>query len=341
MSDVLIRRSATTRRPRLGVLGAGWIGLHRMKAVIASGIADVVAIAEPLSEAMARAAEIASGAEAVASLDDLIDAGLDGILIATPTAMHAEQAIRALDRGVAVFCQKPVGRTAAEVSAVVAAARASDRLLAVDLSYRFTAGMQRIRELVQSGALGRVFAIDLVFHNAYGPDKPWFYDIARSGGGCITDLGVHLVDLALWALDFPPVADVSASLMAEGEALAPRAQRVEDYGAAILRLANGTVVQLACSWRLSAGRDAVIGAAFYGTQGGARLHNIDGSFYDFMAEHYRGTSRETLATPPDAWFGRAAVHWVHRLATHPGFDPEAERLTEVAHVLDRIYGRAP
>src|SRR3954453_5406521 len=159
--------------------------------------------------------------------------------------MHAEQAIRALDRGVAVFCQKPLGRTAAEVSAVVAAARVSDRLLAVDLSYRFTAGMQRIRELVRSGALGRIFAVDLVFHNAYGPDKPWFYDIARSGGGCVTDLGVHLVDLALWTLDSPRVADVSASLMASGQALAPQADRVEDYGLATLRLTDGAVVQLA------------------------------------------------------------------------------------------------
>jgi predicted dehydrogenase len=48
-----------------------------------------------------------------------------------------------------------------------------------------------------------VFAVDLVFHNAYGPDKPWFYDPELSGGGCVMDLGVHLVDLALWSLDFP------------------------------------------------------------------------------------------------------------------------------------------
>src|SRR4051812_12289102 len=223
MSDVLVRQPTTSRRPRLGVLGAGWIGLHRMKAVIESDTADIVAIAEPSAEAMAEATQIADHAETVATIDELLDADLDGILIAAPTAMHAEQAIPALERGVAVFCQKPLGRTAAEVSAVVAAARASNRLLAGDFFYRWTVGMQRIRDLVRCGTLGRIFAVDLVFHNAYGPDKPWFYDIARSGGGCVTDLGVHLVDLALWTLDSPRVADVSASLMASGQALAPQA----------------------------------------------------------------------------------------------------------------------
>ena len=63
-------------------------------------------------------------------------------------------------------------------------------------------------------ALGRTYAVDLVFHNAYGPDKAWFYDPALSGGGCVMDLGVHLVDLALWALDFPAVTKVSSTFVA-------------------------------------------------------------------------------------------------------------------------------
>jgi len=341
MTDVLIRPPAIVRRPRLAVLGTGWIGTHRMQAVINSDAADIVAIADPSQDAMAAALTLATKAEPVTTLDELLELEPDGILIATPTAMHADQAIRALERGVAVFCQKPLGRTAAEVEAVVAAARAADCLLAVDLSYRFTEGIQRISELIRRGELGRIFAVDLVFHNAYGPDKPWFYDIARSGGGCVMDLGVHLVDLALWALDFPIVTGVSASLMASGEPVAPPADRVEDYGVATLRLEGGAIVQLASSWRLSAGRDAVISAAFYGTNGGARFRNVNGSFYDFRAERFRGTARETLAMPPDGWFGRAAVEWARRLADGALFDPAAERLVDVARVLDRIYGRSP
>jgi hypothetical protein len=65
----------------------------------------------------------------------------------------------------------------------------------------------------------------------------------------------------------------------------------------------------------------------------------DGSFYDFTAELFHGTSRETLATPPDEWGGRAGVDWARRLAAGERFDAASERLVEVAAVLDRIYGR--
>ncbi len=326
-------------RPRLGFLGVGWIGRHRMEAILATGAADAAVIAEPSRDMAAEASRLAPEARLVDDLDALLGAGVDGVVIATPSALHAEQSIRALERGAAVFCQKPLGRSAAEAQAVVAAARTADRLLGVDLSYRFTEGMRRIRELIQGGDLGQVYAADLVFHNAYGPDKPWFYDPALSGGGCVMDLGVHLVDLALWALEFPEVTEVASQLLTGGEPLAGRTDRVEDYATATLELASGAVVRLACSWRLQAGCDARIAADFYGTKGGAALRNVGGSFYDFTAERYRATSCETLAAPPDGWGGRAAADWARRLAGGERFDPAAERLVEVSRVLDRIYGR--
>ena len=333
-----VPRRVSTDRPRLGFLGVGWIGHHRMKAMVETGLIEVAAIADPSREMVERAAAIAPAAKQVATLDGLLHEGVDGIVIATPTALHPEQAIRALEHGAAVFCQKPLGRTAAEVQAVVDAGRAADRLLAVDFSYRFTEGMRRIRDLIRDGKLGRVYAMDLAFHNAYGPDKPWFYDPALSGGGCVMDLGVHLIDLALWVLDFPDVSEVSADLFAGGEQLTA-ADRTENYGIATLKLETGAVARIACSWHLHVGRDAVITAAFYGTEGGAELQNVNGSFYDFAAEHHRGTARETLACPPDGWFGRAAVDWATRLAAGERFDPAAARLIDTARVLDRIYGR--
>ncbi|MFC0410744.1 Gfo/Idh/MocA family protein [Roseomonas elaeocarpi] len=329
----------TGRRPRLGFLGTGWIGRHRMAAILEGGQVEAVAISDPSAEMLDQAAALAPGAARVDSLDAMLALELDGVVIATPSALHAEQSIQALERGAAVFCQKPLGRTAGEAEAVVAAARRADRLLDVDLSYRATAGMRRIREVIAGGELGHVFAVDLVFHNAYGPDKAWFYDPQLSGGGCVMDLGVHLVDLALWVLDFPEVTAVSGRLFSGGAVLRPEDGKVEDYALATIELAGGTAVQLACSWKLPAGCDAVIGASFYGTGGGAALRNRDGSFYDFVAERYRGTSREVLAEPPDSWGGRAAANWAGRLAAGAGFDPAAERLVEVARVLDRIYGR--
>ncbi|MFD1107364.1 Gfo/Idh/MocA family protein [Sphingobium olei] len=327
-------------RPRIGFLGVGWIGRNRMEAMLASGRIEVAAIADAVPGNSEEAARLAPDAVLCDSLDALLDQHLDGLVIATPSALHADQSIRALERGVPVFCQKPLGRNLAEVKAVIAAARSVDRLLGVDLSYRGTAGMRAIRERVRAGELGHIHAIDLVFHNAYGPDKPWFYDPALSGGGCMMDLAVHLIDLALWTLDFPAVESISADLFAKGRPLSDRATQVEDLGFATLRLAGGTMVRVAASWHLHAGQDAVIAADFHGDRAGAGFRNVGGSFYDFESSLFHGTAREQLAAPGDAWGGQMAAQWAERLTASPGFDPACERLADVAAVLDGIYRAA-
>ena len=317
--------------PRLGFLGAGWIGRNRMEAVVAAGAATAVVVADADVET-AKAAAAAVGA-VPASPGGLFDHDLDGVVIATPSALHAEQAVAALDRGLAVFCQKPLGRNESECRAVVDAAKRADLLLGVDLSYRHLAAVAALRDALTD--VGDVYAVDLVFHNAYGPDKPWFTDPALSGGGCVVDLGIHLVDLALW-LTGETVTDVSARLFRRGRAL--RAGEVEDHAVATLGLAGGGVATLACSWFLPAGQHAVIGASFYGTRGAVELRNVGGSFYDFAAWRNDGTTRTALAGPPDDWGGRAIVAWARRVGT--GFDPESERLVDVARVLDRVYACA-
>lgn len=327
-------------RPRLGFLGVGWIGRHRMAALAESGLCEIVAVADTVPELVSQAQALAPRSVACTSLDELLAIGLDGVVIATPSALHAAQALQAFEQGCAVFCQKPLGRNASETRQVIGAARAADRLLGVDLSYRHLAGMERARALVRSGELGSIYAIDLVFHNAYGPDKAWFYDRALAGGGCVIDLGIHLVDLALWLLDFPQVTQVTSRLFAQGRAIGQLDAAVEDYAAAQLTLATGAVIQLACSWKLPAGCDAVIGAALYGPHGGVALQNVAGSFYDFRLERLSGTQRHLISGPPDAWGGRAAVAWLAQLAERPGFDPAIESLASVAATLDAIYGAA-
>jgi predicted dehydrogenase len=327
------------RRPRLGFLGVGWIGRNRLASLVQSDLAVVAGMVDPV-EANIRIAQELAPCPVVNSLEQLLDLDLDGLVIATPSAMHAEQALAALQRGVSVFCQKPLGRTASETAAVVAAARAVDRLLDVDLAYRFVEGARRIRELVQTGELGSVYAADLIFHNAFGPDKAWFYDRSQSGGGCVIDLGIHLVDLALWTMRPGAALRISSSLFAQGKPLSHPFDVVEDYAIAEIGFENRTVARLACSWNLAAGCDAVIQASFYGTAGGASLRNVAGSFYDFAAERYRGTSTERLCSPPEAWGGRAAVDWAQRLAEGSGYDPSVDRIVEVAEIVDGIYQAA-
>lgn len=327
---------AATRKPRLGFVGLGWIGRNRLQSIVEANVAEVVAVHDAQTAASLEAQKLSRDAVHFSSFAELLKHDLDGVVIATPNRYHAEQSVAALEHGVAVFCQKPLARNAFETRRVVEAARTADCLLGVDLSYGAIPAMRRVSELVESGVLGKVFAIDAKFHNGYGPDKPWFYDFAEAGGGCVLDLGSHLLDLALRPLRFPRVTRVQSSLFAAGRLLKTR--EVEDYGVATIETETGVAINLSCCWKLHVGREADIEIAFYGTEGGARLRNVDGSFYDFVAERFRGTQTEPLSDGNDsAWGGLATVEWVQRLAAGERFDPAAEHYVSLAEVIDRVY----
>lgn len=324
--------------PKLGFIGTGWIGRARMKALLKADLADFRAVYDPSLDAAHAAAELCDDIKVSSDIDELLDMDLDGVVIATPSALHAEHCIQALKKGKAVFCQKPLARTREETEQVIAAARQANKLLAVDFSYRHLAGMTAARNLVGSGSLGEIFAADLVFHNAYGPDKHWFYDVSSAGGGCVMDLDIHLVDLAMWLLSSDDVSAVSSDLFERGKKLQPPYHTVEDYALANFILGS-TRTRLSCSWNLHAGRDATIEIHLHGTQGGLSICNVNGSFYDFEVHHFKGTSSQKIAGYPDEWGGRALIEWTRDLERNASFDPDVEQALKVADVIDRIYCR--
>src|SRR5690349_16147710 len=109
-----------------------------MQVAADSNLAEIVAISDPSKECLAEASRIVPQSRS-ASFDELInDDDIDGIIIATPSALHMQQAVAAFEKGKAVFCQKPLGRNHNEVAAVVEAAKRNDKLLGADFSYRYT-----------------------------------------------------------------------------------------------------------------------------------------------------------------------------------------------------------
>jgi predicted dehydrogenase len=325
--------------PRLAFAGVGWIGRARLQSAASSKLAEISLLSDPSQACLDEAVRITPDSRTATSFEDILsDNNIDGVVIATPSALHKQQAVAALESGKSVFCQKPLGRNLEEATAVVKAAKGQNRLLGLDLSYRYTAAFKKIHSIIRSGELGKIFAVDLKFHNAYGPDKPWFYDLSLSGGGCVLDLGIHLIDLMLYALDFPEVKKVNSSLYAKGVSIKGK-NEVEDYANVFMELANDVTAQLACSWNLPAGSEAVIEVTFYGTSGGVALKNVEGSFYNFEGLRYRGTKTETVATFPDDWGGRALLQWIGDLAVNADFNSNANQFLKSAEVLDKIYGR--
>lgn len=280
-----------------------------------------------------QACKIAAGAAAVETFEALLESEPDGLVIATPNFMHETQALAALDRGIAVFCQKPMALDSAGAKRILDAAAMCDRPIAVDFCYRYTAAVSAMKQLLSRHELGDIYAAELAFHNAYGPDRQWYYDLASAGGGCVLDLGIHLVDLVLWLLDDFVVTDLTAQLHR------PARDRfgLEDYATIQFKSGAGVVVTIRCSWRLPTDGDAHIFAGVYGSEGGVELKNVNNSFYDFMATHTSKQHTVVLASPPDDWGGRALLHWIDKLSEGAGFDHEADRIVSVAEVIDRIY----
>ena len=324
------------RLPLLGFLGLGWIGGLRLEAVESSGVAHVAALCEPDAERLATAGRRHPEAARYTQVRELLrETRLDGLVIATPNALHASQALAALEEGVPVFVQKPLGVSRAEVDLVLERARRADRLVGVDYCYRYLRGAQRLRDWTRSGELGDVHLLEAVFHNAYGPDKAWCFDPRVAGGGALLDLGVHLLDLIFWILGPASPLDLDGwTLDVQGHS------GIDRFAGLHLRLEPGPRVRLTTSWHAHAGKDCDFRLTLHGTQGAAELRNVAGSFYDFELVRRTGRSEEVLDRESREWMPRALLAWIERLTESAGYDPAAEVSLATAEVIDRVYGRA-
>lgn len=323
-------------KPHIGFLGMGWIGKNRFASVHESGCGGRLSICDPFAEDLAGYCESIS-ITPVSAYEHLLEKETDGIVIATPSAMHHHQVSQALEKGKAVFCQKPLACTATATEDILQLARQKNCLLMIDFSYRYTHAVQTIKQLLEEGELGEVFAANFIFHNAYGPDKSWYYNRELSGGGCVMDLGIHLIDLAQWLIPAAEVQHVHGSLYTKGKRITDPKKQIEDYASVHMVHANGITTHLACSWNLSAGKDAVIEMDVFGTKASASFRNINGSFYDFTAVWNRGTHTQTMSAPPDNWGGKAILDWTERLAQGNRYQKDANSYARTARIIDRIY----
>lgn len=188
---ILVGCGAVSRqfyRPALSVLQHA--GLFRVRALV-----------DPSAESRATLAAAFPDAEQWDSLASR--PGLDGalVVVASPPRFHAEQTIMALQAGAHVLCEKPIANQVDEAEAMVAAATAADRLLAVGLYKRFFPASQYLRQLVSSGQLGSLISFTI---SEGGPFRwpaasPSFFDRRPGGGGgVLLDIGVHVLDLVGW-----------------------------------------------------------------------------------------------------------------------------------------------
>jgi 1,5-anhydro-D-fructose reductase (1,5-anhydro-D-mannitol-forming) len=197
------------------------------------------------------------GARAYGSLDEVLaDRRVNAIYLATPNALHAEQAIACLKAGRHVLTDKPMATTAADAQRMLETAQASKQILGVMHQARFHPANLHLIRLIDEGSLGTLTAIRVQIGIWYPPGDNWRLDPAVSGGGAAMDLGPHGLDLMLEIGG--PVARVSAwtgNLRFN--------YRVEDFCHARLEFARGGIGLLEVGYcvRAYGGRIEVYGSA--------------------------------------------------------------------------------
>jgi predicted dehydrogenase len=297
------------RRLRVGVIGIGWAGQQHLAAYHATPNVDIVAIAGMEVDLLASLGAQYGVSSLFQRWEELVEvADLDAVSIAVPTFLHAPIAIAALKRGLHVLTEKPLARNSIEGQQMVDAARYAGRVLDVVFNHRLRGDIQTLGAIIRRGEIGRPYYAKASWMRRRGiPSRGgWFTNHEMAGGGPLVDIGVHVLDYALFLLEEPRVTAVSAVTYAELGHRSVSGFEVEDFAAAFLRLSTESTLVLETSWAAFRDPADVIDFSVLGTDGGAELkavgaaktpvadlsvyRDIDGEFADYKPQAEPGTA---------------------------------------------------
>jgi len=248
--------SVLSARPvKLAVMGAGLIGRRHIQHILAEPDTELMAVVDPTEAGRGVAAQ--AGAPWFESLRDLLAADRpDGVIIATPNQVHVENALEAVAAGVPALIEKPIADDLAEGERLVAVAEDAGVSILVGHHRRHNPIMRAAREIVASGRLGRIVAVNALFW-LYKPDD--YFDLSwrrEPGAGPVLVNLIHDVDNLRYLL-----GEVAAVQAVESNAV--RAHAVEETSAIILEFASGALATASVcdtavapwSWEMTTGEN--------------------------------------------------------------------------------------
>ncbi|MEL7274413.1 MAG: Gfo/Idh/MocA family oxidoreductase [Pseudomonadota bacterium] len=218
----------------LGVVGAGLVGRRHMDAIERAAGVDIIGVVEPSNEGASYVCQ--QGHQLFPSLEAmLLDADVSGVILATPTPLHVQQARLCIDAGVPVLIEKPISVSAQEAAPIVALAEEKNVPILVGHHRRHNPIIRKAWQIIASGALGEVRAVQATcwFYkpDPYFAEAPWR---TKKGAGPISVNLIHDVDLLRHLVgDVKTVQAVAAP--------SARGFENEDVAAAVLHFQNGAV----------------------------------------------------------------------------------------------------
>lgn len=246
----------------------------------------VVALCDILPERTQRYAPEFPDAQCYTDYEEVLRRpDVDAVDICTPNDLHAPIACAALRAGKHVFCEKPDAISPELAQQMQQTAESCGRTLMVMRNNRFAPASRFARSYIQSGAAGDLYAAHCAWQRRRGiPGKGgWFTTKARSGGGPLIDLGVHMIDLALWLMGNPKPVSVTGCTYSKfadntladsdnaafGDAQEAGSYDVEDLAMGFVRLDNGACLTIEFSWASNVERERRF-VELYGTKAGLK-----------------------------------------------------------------------
>ena len=199
------------KQVNLGLVGLGYIGKTHLRNSSSLSNAKIVAVADVSKKALRRAKKM--GIENVyTDYEQLLrQPEVDAVIIALPTHLHRDCALRAAEAGKAIFVEKPIAKNPEEGREIVKSAKKHGVTLMVGYHFRFNPAFRKLKEKVQNGELGEIQVAAATFlgsgpftHRAEGwapmPVPSWWFDKELIGGGALMDVGSHAINLLRWYL---------------------------------------------------------------------------------------------------------------------------------------------
>lgn len=255
-----------------GIVGCGVIGPTHARALRNLPGAQLVAVTDVVAE---RAEKLAKDfdVEVAGTVEELAGrADVDVVCVCVPSGLHVEVALKAVAAGKHVVVEKPIDVSLEAADRLISAGHAAGVVVSVISQHRFDPGIRALKELVDSGALGRIVVADTRIKwyrsQAYYDSGDWRGTWALDGGGALMNQGIHYVDMVRWIVGLP--AEVTAITATN----AHERIEVEDTVLALLRWSSGAVGTLEASTSVFPGmseRLEVSGTGGTGVVEGGRL----------------------------------------------------------------------
>ena len=256
---------------RWGILGAGKIAESQMAPAIAAAPGHELAAVSRRDLGAAELFAKRHGARrAYDSVEALLeDEGVNAVYVATPPHLHARETVMAAEAGKHALVEKPMALTTGEAGAMIDACRASGVLLTICHYQRFNARHQRIKSLLEEGAIGQVTAARINFSDRFPPQAGfWHHDPEVSGGGPMMDLGIHCIDLLRYLCGRVETVAALAETLVDSSP-------VDDTATLLLRMANGAQAVVTSHWTTASHQpERTNGLEICGTEGSIRAAPI-------------------------------------------------------------------